>query len=220
MPTTSSTTTTSTTTSSCSTTTTLGEVAGSLYDLLPLLAVEAGGTDDKFLKEVLRLSARDFCRETEAWREIVSFDTVADVANYTISTPLQTAWPNVDLYRVYYVVKEDIEVDASDYTLSVAGVLAFDPAPSVAGDTVEAYCVVLPRRACSSYPTWLLNQWSEGIIAGALWRLFSIKDRPWSDPNRAKQTYDDYRSSVAQAKSMNITGRKTGNLQVRSRDFI
>ena len=214
------TTTTSTTTSTSTTTTTLGEVGGNLYDLLPLLTIEAGGADQKFLKEALRLAGREFCRETEMWREIVSFLTVVDVANYTISTPLQTAWAKTDLYRVYYVEQEDIALDSTDYTLSVAGVLTFDPAPGATGDTVEAYCIVLPRRGCSNYPTWLLEQWTEGIIAGALWRLFSAKNRPWSDPDMAQQKYEEYRRIVGMAKAMMLAGRKTGNLKVQGRDFV
>ena len=190
---------------------------GDLYDLVALIVPEVPGSPDVAVRSALRLIARDFCRETEVWREEVTGTTTEDEDEYDLNT-LHSY--DAQVYRVLKLEQEDSTIDRDDYTFGPTGILTYDNAPDESDDTLTISTVLLPLISCTVYPQWLLDQWGDGIAAGTVARLAGQTGRPWSSPQVAALKSEEYRNAIAQAKGVVITGREDGNLRTQMRSFV
>ena len=168
-------------------------------------------------KLALRNGARDFCRDTEIWREELTFDSEEDEDEYDLNA--QHSY-EAEVYRVLTVTLDDSTIDAEYRTFTTTGILAFDSAPDADGDDIVVNTVMLPYRSCDTYPAWLLRRWGEAIAAKALANLKSEAGKPWTDAKGAQKNRDDYVRACGTAKTMVISGRESGNLRAQYRNFV
>lgn len=191
--------------------------SSNLYDLLPYAAIEASGCPTAVLKQALRLAGRDFCRDTEIWRETLTILSAADVAEYD----LQNAHgEQATILRVFGLTLDGSEQATDDFTFSAEGCLEFDTAPSEDDDEIVADVVLIPRMDATVYPAWLLADWGQAITALALARLKAMSGKPWSDPNGAQWKMQEYTVRCGDAKLAVLTGRQTGDMELRQREWV
>lgn len=190
----------------------------SVYDLLPILTVEVAACPVPAQKQALRLAAREFCIETEIWRETIETTSVEDDDTYVLADSLDGY--DADIWRILSLELDDSDVDATDYTFGPTGILTFDNAPDESDETIVAETVLVPRRTCTSYPYWLITQWGDVIVSNAVSRLKSQMGRPWTDPAGAEREMLAYRLGCGRAKGMVVSGREGGNWAIQGREFI
>jgi hypothetical protein len=190
-----------------------------LSTLLPLMSVSHCPSPVQL--QALRLAFRRFCDDTGVWTEdLTTFDTVADQAAYTLTA----GYSNVVIRRVTKVTVDDADQLEDAWSLSPAGVLTFDTAPTVAGLDVVVTVVYSPETDCTLAVDWLVARWGWVIAAGAEAHLKSDPGRandpnPWADTASAAVAEERYRSGVFEAKMEMYTARQSGHMGVDMRIF-
>lgn len=164
-----------------------------LDDLLELLFIELPGCPQAVQKQTLRLTCRDFCLRTEAWRETLdAMDLVKDQADYEL---LPNAFGTI--HRLFSVKVEDTEQAATGYSLVDDMTLRFATAPTAdSTGTLVVELVLRPRFTTEKVflPPVLFDRWGEAFADGAKARLMGMTGKPWADPNQAvyyTQRYED-----------------------------
>ncbi len=199
-----------------------------LSSLFPYTAAALPLCPENYQKLALRLAARDFCRDTELWRDTMTGHTVVDTATYDFTSQLDST---VQCYRVLNVSIDDItiaprpydeqgrDVDSTGYTVDTGGIITLYPAPTTADLDIIINVAVLPLLTCDEYPAWLMGQWGEVIVLRAVASLKAESKKPWSDPEGAQLKESDYRYRAGQAKGWNSARRSNANLPVVARHF-
>lgn len=184
-------------------------MAIALTTLLPLMNVAR--CPQARMVQALRNACRDFCRDTEVWREtLASFNTVVNQAAYTLAT----GHANTIFIRVPVITVDGVPYNERNYTVSPDGVLVFDPAPN-AIRAVAAEAVLMPTLLCNSVADKLVNRFGEYIAAGAEFILKADKGtetdpHPWFDPNGAVVARTRFEKGVGVAKAEIFTDRQSG----------
>lgn len=186
--------------------------------LLPFITPHLKGCPDSIQRQAIRMVGREFCRDTHRWREqLATISTVADQADYTLTS----TFSNVMISDIAEIEREGYPMDADDYTLSEDGAtLTLDPAPTVDDHELDVIVVILPLLACSAYESTFINKYSEGLISGTLYKLFSQEDTAWYNPSRAKEELVVYEKTVNDARIENIRKRKGGDLMVQLQSWV
>lgn len=185
--------------------------------LLPRITASLPGCPSPVRLMALRQAARDFCRETEVWREILTTTSTEDEDEYDL-TDLHT-WDAL-IERVRAVRLDSSTVDEGDYEVSEDGVLTFDTAPDADDYAIEADVVFLPLDECEDYPTWLIGKWSDAIQTKALMLLKAMPQKPWSDPKGAADLEREYVYQCGLAKVAVTMARKGGDLTAQAPTFV
>ena len=74
---------------------------------------------------------------------------------------------------------------------------------------VEA--VEVPRISEERAPRQFLRRYGDAIVDGALVRLFSMTNRPWSDPEQARQHGIAYSNALNEARLRGMNGGPAAN---------
>jgi len=174
---------------------------GELSTLDSRVRVHCGNAPLALIHQVERIIFRDFCMETEAWEHTVTQDTVADQAAYDLGLPDDTV-----LERLLSVTIEDIAVAVKRLLPSENGI-TFETAPTASGDSLEVKCVVVPTLSCSRAPSWLLDRYADGLVAGVVAYLKGMGGKPWFAPKEIDWHLSQFRTAVGRAHVERITGR-------------
>lgn len=88
------------------------------------------------------------------------------------------------------------------------------------GDPVEydvdvTYSYV-PRIGTEVAPLWYLNKYGDAIVAGTLFRLLSMPNKPWSDPTTGQLKAIEYQNALNNAVINRLTGGNYADLNCRS----
>lgn len=189
-----------------------------LSSLLPLVVLPRCPRNSQL--QALRLALRQFCMDTEVWREAMSdLSAVEDQEDYTLSPE----YDDVTIHRVVSVELDDTELPESRWGYSPDGTLTIDPAP-VADGTIAVTVAYLPDPACSAAVDWLMARWGDAIAAKAMCDMKldpqSARDPvPWYDPNGAMLWMERYRDRVAEAKLSLLVGGRSGEISVLHSPF-
>lgn len=175
------------------------------------------GCPSPVVNEALRKGLREFCRETEVWRETLSTTTVASQTEYPLA-PLITSYDGM-IQRVYEVRTADNALHSSLYTVDNDRMLTFKSALS-AGETLEVDVSMLPTERWQIVSTTLTTEWNDAPKAWALMHLKGMMRTQWADPDGAQYWLDTYRNYVLQAKTLAFDGNHQGNVAVKLRRFV
>lgn len=169
--------------------------------------------DTNLVLDALRSAWREFLIESEVWREdLAAIDAVQDQATYTL-TPSAGV-----INRIIKVNIDDskVDTDPKGYYLAGSNTLTFeeDYVPSEDGTgNIKVEVALEPDVNGTDGPAWVMNRWSEGIVAGAQARLFKMKGRQWYDPAlylEKKAEFDAAMGDGVVARSQKRTTRKLG----------
>lgn len=174
------------------------------------------GCPSPVVNESLRRGLREFCRESEAWRETLSTTTVADQTEYTISSLITG---DGRIQRVREIRVSDNALHPSLYTVEDDRTLTFKNA--LAGsETMEVDVSLLPTERWDTIPDTLADEWGDAPKAWALAHLKAMPRTPWADPDGAQYWRDTYRGYVIQALGLGMDENHLGNVAVKLRAFV
>jgi len=186
-----------------------------LYDYV--IQETKGACMEGQMLHALRQSSREFCDDTEAWKETLDpHNLVADQKAYT----LEWDWC-ARVQRIYEVRwNTDAGVTAGNkgavqsldnYAFDLPDTLSFIVPPSTSVvNGLEADVIYVPTLQTCELPEWFLNRWAEALYSHAIQYLLSIPGTKWYNPVRAQMwqnKYDKYyQRAVSEKEKLNKSG--------------
>lgn len=184
-----------------------------LDQLAPAVLANAPNVPDPALSSALRRSAREFCRQTQIWREwLGETDPVDGVFRYQVMAPMDAEFVAIVGTRPADL-QDRIEVVSSGMYLT----LDFPQVPSEPFDIQAAF---MPTMDASSIPALLANEWDSALVAGALAFLMDIPKADWTDHNFAAHQAQIFNRGIARARMSRAKGQRNDALIVPARRFI
>ena len=178
------------------------------------------------VKDALQDTAEMFCRETRILRETIDVPIVAGTDTYTLYPNMSDAAVAETLFaRIGDDHIEPITPDIASRLIAGTGDPEFIeqtasnqirliPAPK-ADATLRVTVILTPSLTSASLPS-ALDQWREGIRHGAIARLVSIPDQPWSNAQTASTSSGLYAAAVRDAQTKSTLGNRKVTLRVQS----
>ena len=167
----------------------------SLSTLITPIADQVRGASDYTILDALRWSAREFCGESEVWREVIQDNTLTALpaAATVLTIPIPAGYSviadRVDTIKVGQTL-------IGGWTLSPSGILTL--LPRVASCVLTLDVIWKPLLGCVNYPDWLMEKHDKSIIVGALAHLKG-QAQPWADPAGANQAQIEFRNAIGSA---------------------
>lgn len=196
--------------------------------LLPRVTVHAYNAPVNFVRQAIIDSTREFCTKTRYWREdLTAMDTVVDQSVYTPTLPADSEV--VDFPDVFYSTKRRLtpktprQMDVVNnqwrtqtgepyYYLrdGVASVkLAYIPQEVIVG-AIQINAALQPALVATTIDDKILQDYSEAILHGALYRILRVPGKAWSDLNTANYYDALYREKIDEAVSRAADNRTKG----------
>lgn len=172
-----------------------------------------------------------FCEDSKVIHEVgEAFTTVATVGAYEVESPTDQRVTSIRQVWCDGIPIAPLMGDTSPAALTTTGtptnyygtrvgsefLLQLYPIPDKACSiTVDAaFC---PTRSATQVEDDLFDLWAEAIINGALARIMSIPDQPYSNPERASGAAMSFNGLSARAKREAAFNRVEGSTTVRPR---
>lgn len=172
--------------------------------LVDIARLDVPGADDGTIRVALREAGRSFCQKTEAWRETVLVDAVADQTDYLVEFSGATV-----VARVLSVEVNESAVSSDAYAYEPDGTLELDTAPEVdEGDEIEVAVVVVPRVNQDEISRDIISRWGDAITAGAVARLARSPKKPYSNNDVYVISMAVFNDGVTRAKQERTRARK------------
>ena len=188
--------------------------------LIPEVRNYLKGPSDPMVLSYLRIAAKQFCQDSRVWiQEIgtIQVDSTTDPEDKLIipipsipaeedGTPDLCLPPESYLNTVSKVELHDELDDDKDLALPetynydvVFQELIFEIGePGLSYVTVT--CVLEPSRMANCLPEFLIERHADGIRDYALYRMMTMKEREWSDPQLSVIYLYQYEARCAEAK--------------------
>jgi hypothetical protein len=163
--------------------------------------LDVAGVPEPVAVNVIRKAAIEFCDRSRAW--VVDHDPIDLVAgeatyqfspnNGTVVVRVEEAWVNglditattrLDVQR--HINWTSLTGTATQYLQENTEEIILFPKPIAAlaaGLTMKVS--LKPSRKSTGLEGWLVEKYLDDIIHGALWKLFEMPSKPWSDGNSA-----------------------------------
>jgi len=204
-----------------------------LSAFLPRVLPYALGCPEPTAVQALTDSAIAFCEESMAVRQFADvFTTVAGVREYDLEAPSQQRVARVlrvfcDGSQLQTAASADSPVDTQAggrpgaYYVSRTdseGMLQLYPTP----DRVYSVLVEVafsPTRSATSVQDDLFDLWVDPVVAGALYRIYSVDGQAYSDPAKAMQQMSKALMLTRKARIEAEYGRVKSTRRVQSRAF-
>lgn len=177
------------------------------------------GCSDLMIRKTLQIVYRDFCETTWALKATSKVELVEGIVSYRIIIPSQTY-----VYRVISVKRGGHVISQRNHFSAVTGhpvtvVLAQEPASSDTGVVLETEVVCVPTRGSEDLPSWFSDMYGSAIVSGALFRLFSMGKKPWSDGTQANTEGIAWQNALNDASAKSIEGSQVGNGKLNAINF-
>lgn len=209
-----------------------------LSDFLHMVMLYCPTAPEPILIQHLRLAAREFCKDTRCWREVVTVPitenpvTVRPSCTGANVVAVQSAMLNGRELRAVPFDQADIEKymteagRADQFTQDTAD--RFIIMPFEAGDlTVSAYFAPtsgtlnltgdLKREPQNQVPAFLLTEHAEAIAHGALSRVMAIPRQEWSDGNMAGYFKSMFNEAKGEVQAEMIKGKQRAPIRTTPR---
>jgi len=166
------------------------------------------------IKEMLRWSIREFCERSWVWTEELSaFNTVAGESDYALNVV------GIDIISIKTCDLGDLELSplsdprrerisagvTAAYSLPKRRMIRLHDTPTSVLP-VKVNAVVKIARDGDFIDSDFAEQWFDQLVAGALYKLGSIANKPWTDYAMANFHYNVFRQGWADAKISVMTG--------------
>lgn len=198
-----------------------------LTDLYPLMEPELPGCPQPLILQALRKKVRQFCQDTDAWREQLkdinlvagqrdyvlnpSFDAeIRKIVEVRINTAANRAAGHIGApvdfqrYTFHGELSQRSGANLPPNTLTLDATL--NPSESVAGG-LEVKVSLAPLLMAGQVDQDFLQKWGEAIIGGAMFYLMAMKNKKWSDPQKAGLYLVDYYKGLSRARRENVAGQ-------------
>ena len=172
-----------------------------------------GGCTDLAVCMALLETFREFCDQSEVWRETRKLeiaDCGFDVEQHSVC---QSQIPNPKSQIHHFCVPAGCRVKSVFTVRSCLGVF-----PSRAWRFLECHgghgeietrnlhkedmrvdFSVVPNDDNENIPQWMVDRWGGVIRSGALYRLFAMDGKPWSDATQARLEMEKWTAGLSEA---------------------
>lgn len=170
----------------------LGTLADNMVYLLP-------GCSDLMIRKTLQSVYREFCETAASLRMTANIDLVVDVQDYALSPQFSCIVDSVCKVwigdRILKAGKDYEIIDGSRTKIGLDArfVVNIDAANA---PVLGVECVLVPEVNSEGGPSWFIKKYGAAIVSGALYRLFSMTNRPWSDPAQASREFNNYQNAA------------------------
>lgn len=179
-----------------------------LGPLAALILAELPGCEDLLVRLKLGAALREFCRETNAC---------------VVKMPVKKIKDPCAFYD-FALVPPPPDGMVVGSVLSVCDGNGYDVSFTVIGDKISfnSYCStdtatvkfsVYPKAGGEACPEWFVERYAEAITAGAMHKLLSMTNKPWSDPNRAALYGAEYADAISEASYRSIGSQLAGGAE-------
>ena len=203
---------------------------------LPEILPEASGVPYPVAINAVRNACFDFCRKTLIWNEF------QDPENYTLGTAEYQVTPasGAQVVQVMSITLDDgrtLDPASIDETVKVrptwrttVGIIEwfvqsapdtfrFVSVPNSSG-TYTAQVAYAPLRSATSIDASIYNLYLEGIKHGALWKLKSMNNQPWTDPQGAAFSGGMFLQAISAAIAERTRSNSRATLRVTPVQFV
>lgn len=193
-------------------------------DLYPLVADQAPLAPVGVVNSHAKRAVKRFLEETGIWREMLAaVDVVAGVSQYTLTPPTDAQITGVVMVRCKGTTLSVLAGGEWPYGSTAQGqpqVWKFEPTDTLrifpipteamaGGLEVVARCV--PSTTATTFPDWLMDEWSEVLAYGALSTVLMGKGQPWKDSQLAIHYKAEFKRGIASARIKDMkSGARTG----------
>lgn len=208
-----------------------------LSAFIPEIAAACPNCPSPLMEQAIRRAATEFCFKTLWW--IVKLDAVgvsAGLAQYSLSPPdsesiiamvmdinydgRKLLLPvTLDQLTTSYPEWESDEGDPSMYLQISTGELELVPVPEESAIMV-ATVALAPSRTTEVIDDGIYNYHFDTVVHGALWKLYEMPGKAWSDPQAALYHENLFYYGVNSAKASRIRSNSRANLRVDPVSFI
>lgn len=178
------------------------------------------GCSELMLRKTLQQTFRKFCEITGTYLCVDS----GTVTHESIALPL--CKDDGEFFIFLGASLDDVDCDMSTVTLrKECGSVYVDfslPADEddENGDPVEydakAIYSIIPKIGTELAPLWFLNKYGSTLVAGTLFRLLAMPNKPWSDSETAKLQALDFQNGLNAATIERLTGGNHSDLNCRA----
>jgi hypothetical protein len=193
----------------------------SVVDMYPLLMPELPGLPAPLLLQTIQQVIREFCVETDLWRESQTYNIVADEDEYTLTCTATGA----EIQRIVEVKISDVvqELRYITYNPTTAKLTLDEEIIPTEAET-SGLVVKVSLRTTNAYPTttWdagMLNRWHPAICNGVKAFLMMNARADWGNPQLGMVYLQQYRTDIALARREVWHGYKNGTISVAPRTW-
>lgn len=167
-----------------------------LGPLAKLILPELLGCDDLVVRMKLGAALREFCRETNACVITMPAKIISNQHGYDY-IPVPPA-PEGMIVGTILSIKNfnGTLVEWGEGDMSRGMIII---GRGARGDVVNVTYSVYPKAGGEACPEWFVERYAEAITAGAMHKLLSMTNKPWSDPNRAVLYGSEYADFISEA---------------------
>jgi len=192
-----------------------------LENFLPRLLPWCLGAPEPLLYNALIDSAVAFCEETNVVKYITDPILLLDgIADYDLDIPA-----SMELARVLRVwiapspyARPTRMLD--DWLVTAVGQITIFPTPEgVQNDPMFVEVSTKPQRSATQVADILYTDWIEAVVGGAVSRVCSMPDQPYSNPTNAAIGATSYRAGKNKALYEETKGRVRRDTVVKPRPF-
>ena len=199
-------------------------------ELVPSVQEMARLCPVKRIKDSIMDAAIDFCRRSLVWRVQTTDDIVAGTDTYTLAMPTGAAigaieivtvdgiqipmwtspWPHSSTSggAVFYGVNQDKQVRL--YPI---------PAESVT-DGLVVSVVAIPDKTGTVIPDFLLDDYKDAIVSGALASVMAIIGQPWANAQVAMYHQKMFSRAIGGARIAIMRAMSTSSISLSLRPII
>lgn len=208
-----------------------------IADFLPEVALEAVECPEAVMLNALRNAIRDFCLRSGIWAEdLADIALLTDQPEYSLTLPDGAEFVRIEKARyngrpVGVFTEQEMDDSVSNWRASTGASLS--AIVSLSQTTIRAYpvpeaddtnplmirAVLKPTLAAATCHDDV-GSWSEGIVAGALFRLKKMPNKPWSDREGAAVYRNEFEAAVGRATDSALRGHARRSLSVQHRSFV
>lgn len=180
------------------------------------IAPRAPGASDIAIENALRDAAIEFCVESLVWTAWSDPSPVlANINEYDIDVPRDADVTRVLMVQIEGHTIDPVPFDSMDslynnwraikgrpnlYTQDDPTVLRLVPTPSERMPAALTYrCAFQPTATAQTLPDILFRRYREAVAAGALYRLLSTPDKPYTNPELAAMHYTRFQDAMTDA---------------------
>jgi len=188
-----------------------------LTSFLKYVYASIPGVPRELAIDVIRESVRQFCKESNIWREsLATANIVATQDTYPLTLPVTDTKIASLLYVRYdntildIKTEDELDYEDPDWRKGLNGTpdscVLLDPTTiqfnRIPETSVTSGLIIkaslMPNNDCTVAPAELYDDWHAGVVNGALSKLMLMPKQTWSDPNQGllEEKYFKYRKSV------------------------
>jgi len=180
--------------------------------LFPYILPEVGGVPESLLLQVMRQTLRQFCENTQVYREFLTpFDLVKDTVEYTLVQTIEETEIDSITEVVIKINDDDFQLGTLyragyDYSSPEENVLRTNPPGSSIPnrdipDGLRVTVSLRPELDALKIDEVFLKDWYEPLANGVLARLMLMPKKPWSNIQLGMVKQQFFRNGMSQARA-------------------